>query len=61
MTQRGDTGRREVVGVDVVGVAVIGRAQRRQPLVQALDGQTVGSIDTRGAQDRDFDAGPLAP
>lgn len=61
MTQRGDTGSREVIGMDVVGVAVGGRAQRRKGLVQALDGQAVGGVDARGAQNGDFDAGPLAP
>ncbi len=61
MTQRGDTGSRQVVGMDVIGVAVIGCAQRRKGLVQALDGQTVGGVDARGAQDGDFDAAPLTP
>ena len=61
MTQRGDAGGSEVVGVDVVGVTVIGRAERWKGLVQALDGQAVGGVDARGAQDGDFDTAPLAP
>ena len=61
MLQRCDTSGSEVVGVDVIGVAVISVAKRRKGLVQAFNGQAVGCVDTRRAQDGDLDAGPLAP
>lgn len=61
MTQRSDTGGSQIVGVDMVGVAVIGGAERWKGLEQALDGQTVGSVDARRAQNGNADAGPRAP
>ena len=61
MAQRRDAGGRQVVGMNVVGVNVVGVDQRRQPLLQALDGQAVGGVDAGGTQDGDDDAGPPPP
>lgn len=61
MTQGGNAGCSQVVGVNVIGIAVIHCTERRQGLGQALDGQAISRVDARGAQDGDFDAGPLAP
>ncbi|TXT32374.1 MAG: hypothetical protein FD131_366 [Rhodocyclaceae bacterium] len=61
MMQRGDAGGGQVVGVDVVGVAVVCGAQGGQRLVQTFDGQTVGGVDAGRTQDGDLDASPLAP
>lgn len=54
-----DTGSGKVIGMDVVGPRILVGDQRRQPLLQTLDRQTVGGVDTRGAQDAD--ANPIAP
>ena len=46
----------EVVGVDVVRVRIGFVRERRGPGLQALDGQTVGGVDARHAEDRHRDA-----
>src|SRR4051812_6193016 len=48
--QRAAGDRGEVVGMDVVGVDVVLGAQHRTAGAQALEWQSVGSIDTRRAQ-----------
>jgi hypothetical protein len=56
-----DAGSSQVIGMDVVGPGILIGDQRRQPLLQTLDRQTVGRVDTRGAQDADANTITLAP
>jgi len=51
VAQRGNTGAGQVLGVNMVGIDIVGRQQRRQALVQTLQGKAIGGVDARGAQD----------
>jgi hypothetical protein len=59
--QGGNTGCRQIVGVDVVGVGIVGFGQGRRALFQALQGQAVGGINARCPQDGDTDPITTAP
>lgn len=51
----------EIVGVDVIGEYVLVGGQRRQPLFQPRQRQTIGGVDSGRAQDADGDAAPRPP
>lgn len=51
------TGGREIVGMDVVGVDIFARDQRRRASLEALQRQAVVRIDARRAQDDGRQAG----
>lgn len=53
--QRRDTGGGQIVSVNVIAIDVVGRDQRRQTFLQALERQAVGSINARRPQDADSD------
>ena len=47
--------------MNVIGEHIIRFIQRRHAALQTLDRQTIGSVNTGGAQDRNGHAGLLAP
>ena len=50
VAQSGDTSRRQIVGMDVIGKYVIGCDQRRQPLGEAFQRQAIRGVNARRPQ-----------
>ena len=59
--QSGDAGRRQVIGMDVVGEHIVTVDQRRQAFLQALQRQAIGRVNAGRAQDGNSDTGRPPP
>lgn len=61
MTHCRQTSRGQIISVNVISENIIRRNQRRQAFLQTLNGQTIGRVNTRCAQNRHAHTGSGAP
>ena len=61
VSQCGNAGRRQIIGVNVIGEGIIRIIQGRQTAFQTIQRQTVGGINARCAQDGNGHPGASAP